>query len=58
MPIEGVTHGVVSRGGAEHATCGVFVEVRLLQAQARLIVVIVSSGGDNVQVAVVPEIII
>ena len=53
--IECVAHGVVSGSGAEHATLGVFVKVRLLKSQTLLVLVIRGPGGCHVQIAVVSE---
>ena len=54
-PIECVTHGVVSGGGAEHPALRVFVNVRILEAQTLAVHVISGPGRGHVQVAVVSE---
>ena len=51
--IECVAHGVVSGSGAEHATLGIFVKVRLLKSQTLFVLVICGPGGCHVQIAVV-----
>ena len=54
-PIECVTHGVVSGGGAEHPARGVFVKVRILEVQTLAVHVISGPGRGHIQIAVVSE---